>query len=127
MIFMHTFDAVMDGSKTRTRRPWRDHWIIQERDGRIHRLIYTNIRGEVIAYEIGQLRSVQRGRGKLGEGFVEIVALNHLEQAGIITPQEALEEGYSSPEAFRKVWEMMHGKGSLERPCLEIRFELVKP
>ena len=102
MIFQHTWEAVLSGTKTQTRRRARG------------------------SYEIGCTYAVQPGRGKSAVGRIEITRIREALCAGNISDADAAAEGFESVQAWRDVYQTMHGFTALNRPCWVLEFQLVK-
>lgn len=87
MIFQHTWEQVLAGTKTQTRRiakgaspPWR----------------------------VGRSYAVQPGRGKHAVGRILVTDVRR-EPLGRLSARDARAEGYASRAEFEETWASMHG------------------
>jgi hypothetical protein len=129
MIFISPlFEKVLDGSKTQTRRPVKDG----------QRLIHIGINGNDKAvkrefngstvrtvWRWGETYAVQPGRGKPAQGRIRITLIRYIDKARHITMEDAVAEGFSTPEEFRQRWAEMYGEQALNEPCWALTFEPV--
>jgi hypothetical protein len=86
MIFQHTYQLVLAGQKTQTRRL---------------------IRSERPPCKVGGTIAVQPGRGKKALGRVLVTGLRR-ERLGDLTYDDAQAEGYANREEFIQTWQQMH-------------------
>lgn len=116
MQFSHTFQAVLDGRKTQTRR------IVKPTD------IYVKhvVTGEIVAvlrngrqtYTVGKTYSVQPGRGKKSIGRIRITGIRQ-EDVREISDADVVAEGFRVSESpsvnrgeFLRTWCAMHDPGT---------------
>jgi len=119
MIFAHTWQQVLDGTKTQTRR------LVNEGvDYRHDNTIYRNNRA---MWTVGKTYAVQPARGKKQIARIELDAIR-LERVCDITHEDARGEGFASIAEFSAVWESMHGKPANEdeRPVWVLTFKLLE-
>ncbi|MCE9603316.1 MAG: ASCH domain-containing protein [Planctomycetia bacterium] len=102
MIFQKTWQLVIDGRKTQSRR------IVGER---LH------------SWRIGQSYALQPGRGKKAIARIVVTAVRR-ELLGEITEADAKAEGYDSVADFVSVWESMHGAYDPDTEVFVIEFQL---
>jgi hypothetical protein len=101
MIFAHTYQAILDGRKTRTtRRPGKK------------------------VYHPGHSYSVQPGRTQKGVAHINIVSRQTFDRFLDMPREYSQGEGFSSWEEFRATYEKINGPGSLEAPCVHYEFVL---
>jgi len=107
MIFAHTFDLVMDGRKSQTRRIPKikeQHIVTESRS-------YVEIPGERIVYQVGKSYAVQPGRGK--NSIARILLTNiKSEIVSAISDADVIAEGFESRDAFIQTWCAIHGRKS---------------
>jgi hypothetical protein len=112
MLFMHTIDKVLTGTKTATSRLWKDDYVFSWSDyeepnqvvlsqkawneGKIRKLYY-----------VGQVISAQPARGQKGVAKIRILALQKRDVRSY-SEAEIAAEGYGSALEFYKVWYGMH-------------------
>lgn len=82
--------------------------------------------GPRLRYGVGKTYSVQPGRGKAAVARVEITEIRYCERAASISEQDAIAEGFATPEEFRDVYGRINGVGALERPAWALTFRLVE-
>jgi hypothetical protein len=93
MIFKNTWQKVLDGTKTQTRRPVRE---------------CNHIR-----YELGKSYAVQPGRGMKSLGRIEIMGICW-QPLQNISKKSAIKEGFKSVKQFREVWDLMYSGTSYD-------------
>jgi hypothetical protein len=135
MIFQHTWQQVMDGTKTQTRRPVRmgemgyayqepapPHIVAVGRRGPIsnqwdtfENKPYELKPGTVNHYQpipyrfrLEQEHAIQPGRGKSGIGRIRITAIRR-EDVRKISDTDIKAEGFTDRTDFLRLWEQMHG------------------
>ena len=112
MIFQHTVDKVLDGTKTQTRR------IVKATHGECY--LYDDYTGEPLGilavgtgkswlYACGKTYAVQPGRGKHAVGRIRITGLRR-EDVREISDDDVKAEGFSSYRDFMWTWISMHDK-----------------
>jgi hypothetical protein len=124
MIFQHTIDAVLNGTKTQTSRIVKDgdySSITTDLNGLMcsHSIKVfpsalekvTNInnvyRGNRLLYHLDNTYAVQPGRGKKAVARIRILQIR-LMDVRYISAQGAVDEGFIDIYAFLKVWCKMH-------------------
>lgn len=117
MIFQHTHEAVMNGTKTQTRRLVKpDHnWLTPSlEDSETVLAVWNETLDDYIPthgpniYAVGQTKAVQPGRGKSAVGRIRITAIRR-EDVRQISDSDVTAEGFASREDFLRLWEQMHG------------------
>lgn len=112
MIFQHTWQQVLDGAKTQTRRR------VKPTHGECY--LYDDYTGEPLGilavgtdkswlYACGKTYAVQPGRGKHAVGRIRITGLRR-EDVRTISDDDVKAEGFSSRDEFLKTWVAMHDK-----------------
>jgi hypothetical protein len=121
MIFQHTVDLVLSGRKTQTRRVIKpNEAAVRTRDNEIQSILHNNR----TKWVVGKIYAVQPARAQTQVAQIKITGLSS-ESVGRISNEDALAEGFDSPEAFFEVWKRMHGEDSLELQVWVVTFELV--
>ncbi len=125
MIFQHTIDNVLNGTKTQTSRIWKGNYVFSsnESDKWMYCVYSSNTSPMRRVYQVNQIHGVQPGRGKKSVAHIKIT---HLEKRMVhtFTDADIVREGFANRAEFLKVWRAMHG---MEQMALVIRFELVQP
>jgi hypothetical protein len=111
MLFMHTIDKVLTGTKTATSRLWRTEWgTLEDMNGNIA-IVYGKApdsgKRRRKLYYIGQAVSAQPKRGAKGVAKIRILALQKRDVRSY-SEAEIAAEGYGSALEFYKVWYGMH-------------------
>jgi hypothetical protein len=101
MIFAHTHELVVSGRKTATRRL---------------------VKGDKPRCRVGQPLAVQPGRGQKAVCRVLVTEVSRA-RLGEMTDEDGRAEGYNDLQAFRAVWERMHGSWDPEAAVWVIRFQ----
>jgi hypothetical protein len=109
MIFQHTWDKVMSGVKTQTRR--------LAKPGDRLRTVENPFGGYIVQavlsasgkprYQVGQTYAVQPGRGQKGLARIRITNIRR-EDVRQISAQDAKAEGFESPLDFLRLWVNLH-------------------
>lgn len=130
---------ILDGRKTQTRRVMREDHYIRRRDGRVALVRETvDPFAPRVIYQVGGTYAIQPGRGEKAVGRIRVTAIRR-ERLQEIGPHDALAEGVTYPhrdecppdfravEAYRELWESIHGSGSWERNdrVAVIEFEVI--
>lgn len=121
MIFQHTLENVLNGSKTQTRR------VIKPQDNAL-----TDAGGRIIAivnngrmkWAVGRTYAVQPSRTGRAVARIEITDLRR-EPADAISLEDARAEGYPNREAFLAGWAKIHGAHAAQQPVWVVQFRLV--
>lgn len=119
MIFAHTYQQVLDGTKTQTRRLVKPEDMaisdMPDSDG-IWGVAYpppTSSQYDrcysVTRWHIGQTRAVQPGRGQKAVARIRITAIRR-EDVRQISDEDVKAEGFASRADFLRLWEQMHGQ-----------------
>jgi hypothetical protein len=105
MQFQHTYQQVMDGSKTETSRLLKPEDSFQtDETGHVIKVW----RGSRILWEVGKTYAVQPGRGKAAVGRIKLLAIRHDPDRRDIGYIGAMKEGFDSPAEFIETWCRMH-------------------
>lgn len=116
MIFQHTIDKVLDGTKTQTRRIVKDDQFSSTVARSVLPYIRTRYRyGEIayvgagsrIVYEVGKTYAVQPGRGKKAAARMRIMSIRR-EDVRRISLADVQAEGFQDKYHFLQVWTDMH-------------------
>lgn len=105
MIFQHTHEWVMNGTKTQTRR------IIRPGEDLLNGVVYTSEWRKV--YEVGKSYAVQPGRGKKAIGRIKITNIRS-QDVRDISDEDIAAEGfrsdhhYTAQYRFLHTWVLMH-------------------
>lgn len=120
MIFQHTLPMVLDGTKTQTRRPFKDSdgWV---RDPNNLGKYLKVIRNDRTLWEVGKTYAVQPGRGKHGVARILITGIR-IDNIVDISDVDLAAEGNFDGREFISLWCEMHGTDNLLAWILE--FEL---
>jgi hypothetical protein len=90
---------VLDGTKTMTRRPYKEGDHVRDETCSA---VYT-IKGR-LRWAVGQRRAVQPGRGKNAVGYIEITRLRYDGDVRDISAADARAEGFETPLDFIAFW-----------------------
>lgn len=123
MLFMHTWQQVIDGSKTATRRLWVDSdytWVCGLLSGDIYApSIYSEIvkQNHKPRYQVGQVIPVMPARGVKNIKKVADFKIATLWRHDVrkITASDARKEGFERPDLFLQTWCKMHDPDVLEQ------------
>jgi hypothetical protein len=119
MQFAHTYQQVLDGTKTQTRRIVKTGMYTEVGlDEKIVAVYNSNTR---VRYRVGSTYAVQPGRAQSGIGRIRLLAIRQ-EDVRRISASDALAEGAASPREFLDLWESMHGNNY---DAWVLEFELV--
>ena len=122
MIFQYTFKKVLSDNKTLTARIWKEDYAVLTTESGLCDAIVSKKSGRRLYY-LGQKRAVQRGRGKRGEGWIEIIKLIPNRDIRGYSIIDIEREGYTTHNEFLKVWRKMHGENYI---ALVIQFKVLK-
>ena len=149
MIFQHTIENVLNGTKTQTSRIVKPGDYIQYADtgaGETYHVYIEGVyRNRRPLWKVGNTYAVQPGRGQKAVARIRILQISK-QDVRHITAEEARAEGFNSEVEFFEVWCKMHDPKGFEllakpyyghwmdflhRPAERytawvIRFELVK-
>lgn len=132
MQFLHTWQAILEGRKTQTRRRVKpgDMWstplsvvVIGRDHGRVIDTIpsgswpsgsvYAVYNGSRTVYAVGKTYAVQPGRSKPAIARIRITDIRR-EDVRQISEEDALAEGFEDQKRFWETWIEMHDKTFLE-------------
>lgn len=123
MIFQQTWEWVIEGRKTQTRRRRKPtHEAIHDEDGTITAVTVNGRR----KWQVGKTYSVQPGRSKAGVARIRLTGIRE-EEVTRISEADARAEGYKNREVFFAVWRAMYDEDALEEDCWVLEFELASP
>lgn len=105
MIFQHTFESVLSGKKTQTRRR-----IKPERK---------------FIYRVGKTYAVQPKRGQPAVARFEVTVIRK-QRLGEITHKEALAEGFASVADYQELWRKQYGSFDPNEEVWVIEFKLLQ-
>lgn len=133
MIFAHTHEQVLAGTKSQTRRLFD-----QDTDHMVEKLFTTDagVGFRNGLYKDGRMKwlvdntyAVQPGRGQRAVGRIRVTGLR-LERLQAITEADARAEGVESVQAYAALWDAIHSKRGerwSDNPIVVvIQFELAK-
>lgn len=106
MIFQFTWEKVLSGEKTQTRR-LSTHHSGSYADGAWF-AVYNTLTGYPV-WQVGRDYAVCPGRGKAQVARIEITQIRE-EDVRNVSWQDACAEGFSGAFEFLRVWTMMHDK-----------------
>jgi hypothetical protein len=110
MLFIHTWQLVVEGKKTLTTR-----------------LAQKGASGEYeCRYVAGRTYGVQMKYRGRSIARIQILSVKFRDHAGDISDADAQAEGFQTAQEFRDTYSKAYSKKSLERPAFGIRFNLVE-
>ena len=114
MIFQHTWEKVLNGEKTQTRRIVKpgDEFFPEEL-GDVASVMHRDYSAYRLVYEVGKIYAVQPGRGKPAVARIQITDIRR-EDVRNISNDDVRAEGYRHVRDFLHVWASMHDS-TLER------------
>jgi hypothetical protein len=127
MQFNETWQQVVAGKKSETRRPvkaWEvlhDEKVSTARVG-THMTVYGRTR-----FAVGAEYAVQPGRGKKAVGRIQVTDITRSERAMDISPAAARREGFATADAFCAAYARLNGEEWLTMPCWVLTFRLMTP
>lgn len=115
MIFQHTWEQVVSGAKTQTRRIAKpEHLVVPSTiDAGAFIIGRTDAKGlQRVIYRVGGVYSVMPARGVRGVKKVAEIAINRIwaEDVREITESDAIAEGFYGDVDFWHTWVEMHDK-----------------
>jgi hypothetical protein len=120
MIFAHTLDKVLNGTKQQTRRIIKPNEIFQETQQRV-------VAGTRTVYQVGKDYAVQPNRGKKAVARILLTGIR-CESVSVIDEQDAIAEGFASASEFITAWQRIHGQTvNLENLVWVLEFKLYEP
>ena len=128
MIFQRTYQLILDGRKTQTRRAIKlEDRAMYGADGRVIAIENRNSAGRpFMRYRVGARYAVQPGRGRDAVGRIELLEIRHCDRAGVINDQDARAEGFESADEFRRTYSAINGAAALDEPCWALTFRRVE-
>ena len=124
MIFQHTWQQVLSGQKTQTRRLARDNdrlWTVEVEDREPEKVLW---RGTRVKWRTGRSYAVQPGRGKRAMARIRLLDIRY-QLLGHVTEVEARAEGFSCLDEFERTWTTIHGRFNTEQPVWALEFRLL--
>ncbi|HOA23446.1 MAG TPA: hypothetical protein PK801_00170 [Aggregatilineales bacterium] len=133
MIFQVTWQQVLNGTKTQTSRIVKAGEELVMADGPDGEPAPAVLHNGRIKWQVGRTYSVQPGRNEKAVGYIRLTGIER-KRVQALSDDEALAEGAEPAagepplEAFRRVWEDVHGKGAWEKnpEVWVLSFELVE-
>lgn len=120
MIFQYTWPAVVNETKSITRR------VVKSKEtavrGRYNRIEAILCNGRT-KWEVGKTYAVQPGRGKQQIARIRLTRIRS-ENVTRISTSDAIAEGFQSRQDFLKTWLQIHGSGGFDRRVWVLEFEL---
>lgn len=121
MIFQHTLEQVLDGSKCQTSRLWQENWIVtytkEHKNGydTFDDVLYpiSSLKEKYpyypyrLKYRVGQTLSVQPNRGAKGVARIRILELAKRDVRAF-DDSDIKREGFENALSFYRVWYGMH-------------------
>lgn len=114
MLFIHTWQKVLDGTKTLTSRR-----------------AYPNDNSDDLfypcRYEVGKTYAVQKDYKHKAMARILVTDVWLAKHSREISEDDARAEGFENAQEFIETYATIYGQASLDRPCWRIRFFLVPP
>lgn len=110
MIFQHTWEKVLSGEKTQSRRivkPEHQVGLTDGWGGPILCVTTGKVFHQKIVYGVGKDYAVQPGRTQKAIARIRITDIRH-EDVRRISEEDAKAEGFTHPVEFLRVWSRMH-------------------
>lgn len=121
MLFQYTYQAILDGRKTQTRRVRKpSDQPVYDDDGKIEAVL-VNGREK---WHVGKTYSVQPGRGKPQIARIRITAIDS-ENVTDINDAAARAEGSADREDFLRLWVEANGKANAEADAWVLHIALI--
>lgn len=121
MLFQYTYQAILDGRKTQTRRVRKDgDQPVYGKDGKIEAVL-VNGREK---WRVGKTYSVQPGRGKPQIARIRITGIG-LENVRDISDADGAAEGSADRDDFLRLWVEVNGARNASADVWVLHFELV--
>jgi hypothetical protein len=98
MIFQHTWQKVLSGQKTQTRRPARDMDRLWTCETKPEKVLW---RGNKVKWRTGQSYAVQQGRNKKAIARIRLLDIRY-QLLGNVSEEEGRAEGFSGLESSSK-------------------------
>lgn len=125
MIFQYTWQKVLSGQKSQTRRLAGENdklWTV-EREDKVQEKVL--LRGDRHKWRTGRTYAVQPGRNQPAVARIRLLDIRY-QLLGHVSEAEARAEGYASLEEFREAWGHIHGDYEPEQPVWVLEFRLVQ-
>jgi hypothetical protein len=107
MQFAHTFEKVLSGEKTMTRR-----LVVQELDALYEGAVIRCSEPPRVRWEVGNTYAVQPGRGKPAVARIRITDIRR-EDVRNISDEDVRAEGFEWRSVFLETWCNMHDKAAI--------------
>lgn len=122
MMIFHTWQKVLNGSKTQARRVVKPGECIMYDDdeGRYEWVLTANDR---VKWQVGRTYTVQPARTAKGIARIKVTGLRR-EWVENISEEDVKAEGFANKFDFWQTWKAMHGHTAMN--CWVIEFELVQ-
>lgn len=122
MLFQYTYQAILDGRKTQTRRVRKaSDQAVYSSDGKIEAVL-VNGREK---WRVGKSYSVQPARGKPQIARIRITGIN-AENINDISNADAVAEGSADRDDFLRLWVEVNGAANAGADVWVLHFELVE-
>jgi uncharacterized protein YqfB (UPF0267 family) len=125
MIFQYTWQKVLAGVKTQTRRVAKNSealWATEQAGPMPEKVVRQ---GNRVKWRTGGRYAVQPGRNQKGRGRIELLDIRY-QHLGNVTEEEAKAEGFSSLAEFIQAWTEIHGRFDPEQPVWVLEFRLAE-
>lgn len=109
MIFQHTWQKVLSGEKTSTRRLVKPSSAAITHGGIIHEVFDGSLKKHYPTYCVGKTYAVQPGRGQKSIARIRITGIR-LEDVRNISDEDLRAEGFHDAFHFLWTWTKMHDK-----------------
>lgn len=130
MIFQHSWQKILSGQKTQTRRLAKDSdrlWAVEveDKESKIRpppqKVLW---RGSRARWRTGRTYAVQPGRNEQGIARIRLLDIRY-QLLGHTSEAEARAEGFSGLEEFQETWYRIHGHYNPEQPVWVLEFRLI--
>lgn len=123
MIFQYTWQKVLAGQKTQTRRLARDSdrlWTVQIDDGLSEKVLK---RGNRTKWRTGRSYAVQPARGKKSVARIRLLDIRY-QHLGYVSEEDARAEGFANLTEFSQAWTTIHGHFEPQQAVWVLEFRL---
>jgi hypothetical protein len=122
MLFQYTYEAILEGRKTQTRRVRHSSdQAVEDEHGDI---IAVLVNGRE-KWRVGKTYSIQPARGKPQIGRIRILAIG-AERVSNISENDVEAEGFVTKVVFLRTWVEINGEAQADAIVWVLRFEPVK-
>lgn len=122
MIFQYTYQYILGGSKTQTRRVAKpEETAVYAEDSTIEAVLH---KGRT-KYRVGKTYAVQPARTKPALARIQLQALKH-EVVTDISLADAIAEGYADVDGFLQSWRTIHGEKAMSAQVWVLVFSVVE-